>query len=175
MEYIDKQIVNNSARKNIRIIGILLTLLGFGIVVASMIISSIYNLIPCPLCVFQRIAFLTFGSLGIILLIYPPKSNIGRKIFISLVALVTAIGAGIAYWQVYLQYSPPKLSCGPELDFMVANWSITKWLPAVFSGSGDCAKIDWLFLGFSMPVWSALTFTIVFVCALVYIFRKKRI
>jgi disulfide bond formation protein DsbB len=28
----------------------------------------------------------------------------------------------------------------------------------VFKGSGECAKIDWAFLGLSMPMWTALLY-----------------
>lgn len=162
------------ACKQFRIIGGLLLVLGFGIVAAAIVVSKLNNLIPCPLCIFQRIVFLILGIIGFIILIYPPINLIARKLWVTLILLVSAIGAGIGSWQVYLQNAPPKISCGPELDYMLNNWSIAKWLPAIFSGGGDCARIDWLFLGLSMPHWSAMAFYIVILCALFYLFSQKK-
>jgi len=34
----------------------------------------------------------------------------------------------------------------------------------VFTGSGECAEIDWVFLGLSMPAWVLIAF----VCLAIY-------
>jgi disulfide bond formation protein DsbB len=54
-----------------------------------------------------------------------------------------------------LQNLPPDKvpACGPGLDFMLDAFPLAETLNLVLSGSGECADIDWAFLGFSMPFW----------------------
>jgi disulfide bond formation protein DsbB len=49
---------------------------------------------------------------------------------------------------------------------MLKNFPLNDMLRHVFTGSGDCAKVDWTFLGFSMPEWSLLCFAALLVWAL---------
>jgi disulfide bond formation protein DsbB len=41
------------------------------------------------------------------------------------------------------------------------------------TGSGECAKVDWTFLGMSMPAWS-LTWLIVLALAALYVGFRRR-
>ncbi len=68
-------------------------------------------------------------------------------------------------WQharVWLQNLPPDQvpSCGPGLDYLVDALPMKAVLQQVLSGSGECAVIDWTFLGQSLPVWSLLFFSV---------------
>jgi disulfide bond formation protein DsbB len=44
-------------------------------------------------------------------------------------------------------------ACGASLDFMLKVFALTDVLVKVLTGSGECAKITWRFLGLSMPGW----------------------
>jgi disulfide bond formation protein DsbB len=44
-------------------------------------------------------------------------------------------------------------SCGASLDFMLKVFSLSEVLVKVLTGSGECAKVTWAFLGLSMPGW----------------------
>ncbi len=44
-------------------------------------------------------------------------------------------------------------SCGASLDFMLKVFPLTEVLAKVLTGSGECAKVDWRFLGLAMPAW----------------------
>jgi disulfide bond formation protein DsbB len=56
---------------------------------------------------------------------------------------------------VWLQHLPADQvpSCGPGLDYILERFPLGEALRLVFSGSGECAATDWLFLGLSMPAW----------------------
>ena len=45
-------------------------------------------------------------------------------------------------------------------------------LNMVLTGSGECAKIDWLFLGISLPMWSLLVFIGLTAVALFQLLRR---
>jgi disulfide bond formation protein DsbB len=109
---------------------------------------------PCPLCVFQRIAmialFMSF-LLGAALGAGPRRS----KMIAALIAITAGGGAGIAGRHVWLQSLPPEQvpACGPGLDYMLDVFPLWEVLEMVFTASGECAEVDWSFLGLSMPAW----------------------
>jgi disulfide bond formation protein DsbB len=59
-----------------------------------------------------------------------------------------------------LQNLPPDEvpSCGPGLDYMLDAFPLMEALEMVFTGSGECAEVNWSFLGLSMPAWVLVWF-----------------
>jgi disulfide bond formation protein DsbB len=43
--------------------------------------------------------------------------------------------------------------CGASLDYMMDVLPMHEVLAKVLTGSGECAKLDWQFLGLNMPTW----------------------
>jgi disulfide bond formation protein DsbB len=114
---------------------------------------------PCPLCIFQRVAFLATGVFFLLAAIHH-AGRIGSRIYAVLIALSALAGAAIASRHVWLQHLPPDQvpECGPGLDYMLEVFSFSETLRKVFTGSGECAEVNWQFLGFSMPEWGLLCF-----------------
>mgnify|MGYP000940838459 CR=1 FL=1 len=85
---------------------------------------------------------------------------IGRWVYGGLSFLVAAIGAGVAGRHVWLQSLPPDQvpACGPGFDYMIDAFPLSKALSMIFTGSGECAEVDWQFLGLSMPWWTLIAF-----------------
>jgi disulfide bond formation protein DsbB len=44
-------------------------------------------------------------------------------------------------------------ACGASLDFMLKVFSLSDVLVKVLTGSGECARVTWSFLGLAMPGW----------------------
>ena len=109
---------------------------------------------PCPLCVFQRIAVIALGILFAGAALHNARGA-GRYVWSGLIALAAAAGAAIAGRHVWLQNLPPERvpSCGPGLGYILDSFPLGQALAMVFSGSGECATVDWSFLGLSMPAW----------------------
>ena len=42
---------------------------------------------------------------------------------------------------------------------MIENYPISRAIPMIFRGSGDCTAVDWTFLGGTIANWSFLCFT----------------
>lgn len=132
-------------------------LLGFAILVQLQ-----GGLIPCPLCIFQRIAFAGLAVVFLIGGLHAPRGSGGRRAYGALAILAAMIGIGIAGRHVWIQHLPPDQvpSCGPGLDYMRELMPVTSVIRKVLTGSGECAKVDWTFLGMSMPEWSLLSFVL---------------
>ncbi len=149
--------------------GVCAALLGFAILVQLQ-----GGLIPCPLCIFQRIAFAALGVVFLIGGLHAPRGSGGRRAYGALALLAAMIGIGIAGRHVWIQHLPPDQvpSCGPGLDYMRELMPMTSVIRKVLTGSGECAKVDWTFLGLSMPEWSLLSFVLLALWAIFVALRR---
>jgi disulfide bond formation protein DsbB len=109
---------------------------------------------PCPLCVLQRLAVISLGIVFLLAAIHNP-SGAGRYGYVLLLLGATTLGAIVAGRHVWLQEMPEDQvpACGPGLDYMWENFPLADVIDMVFKGSGECADVDWSFLGLSMPAW----------------------
>lgn len=131
---------------------------------------------PCPLCIFQRVAMAATALIALAGALHSPKSPVGRRIYGVLAFLAAGTGAAIAARHVWLQHLPPDQvpACGPGLSFMIESMpSYLDVVRKVLQGSGECAKVDWTLLGFSMPEWTLLCFLLLAAGALVAGFKKR--
>lgn len=153
-------------------------LLGFGICVGllayALYVQFVQRLLPCPFCIFQRIAFAALGIVFLIGALHAPKQPAGRRVYGVLAFIPAAIGAGIAGRHVWVQLFPPQMSaCGAGMDFMLETMPLTGIIRKVLTASGDCSNIDWTFLGLSMPAWCLLFFVALAGWALHAGFRRR--
>lgn len=135
--------------------------------------QHVLGLEPCPLCVFQRVALLAVGGWACLGMLAPAG---GWRRGMAAGALLSALaGAGIAGWHVRLQLLPAEQvpACGPGLEFMLETMPLTSLLKKVFQGSGECAAIDWTFLGASMPMWTAALFVLLAVYSLYLLLQRQ--
>ena len=122
---------------------------------------------PCPLCLVQRGFFYLIMGIFVLGAIHAPKGW-GKAIYGGVAALFAAAGAGSAGRQVWLQHLPPDKvpQCGPDLYFMLENFPLARTLKTLVSGTGECAVVDWTFLGLSIAEWSLLWFVALLVYAI---------
>jgi len=135
-----------------------------------------WGLEPCPLCIFQRIAFAALGLVFLVAAIHAPRSRGGRAVYGMLGFLAAAVGMAIAGRHVWIQYNPPEIpGCGPPLSFMRETMSTGSVIRKVLTGSGDCGTIDWTLLGLSMPAWSLVWFVLlgVLFAAAAFLHRRR--
>jgi len=133
------------------------------------------GLVPCPLCEFQRMAFMAMFAVCLVAALHAPRAA-GRKVYGLLALLVAGVGAAIASRHVWLQHLPADQvpECGPDLKYMLEAFPFTDMLKKVFTGSGECAKVDWTLLGLSMPEWTLGWFIFFALGALYFGFRTYR-
>lgn len=79
---------------------------------------------------------------------------------LGIVALAASgFGAFVAARQTWLQWYPPEFaSCGRDFYGMIENYPVSRAIPMIFRGSGDCTAVDWAFLGGSIANWSFVCF-----------------
>lgn len=93
----------------------------------------------------------------------------------SLAVLAAGFGAFVAARQSWLQWYPPEIAtCGRDFYGMIENYPISRAIPMIFRGSGDCTVIDWTFLGGSIANWSFVCFTVLGLAVLALLVRGAR-
>ena len=129
-------------------------LLGYGYY-----LQHVTGLDPCPLCLVQRLFFYAVLATSVTAAIHNP-ARAGRVVYGVLLALFAAGGLAAAGRQVWLQHLPPERvpACGPDLFFMLENFPLARVFQTLLQGTGECAKVDWTFLGLSIAEWSLAWF-----------------
>lgn len=122
---------------------------------------------PCPLCILQRLAFAAMGLFFMLGAVHGP-GRAGRGAYAVLVAVAGGVGCAIAGRHLWLQSLPPDQvpDCGPGLSYMLDAFPLSKTINMVLTGSGECAEINWSFLGLSMPAWTLICYVLLGVGAL---------
>jgi disulfide bond formation protein DsbB len=114
----------------------------------------VLHLEPCPLCIFQRVGVFALGLVFLIAAVHDPVGW-GRRVYASLLALSALATIGVAIRHLYIQSLPEGSvpACGASLDFMLKVFPLSEVLVKVLTGSGECARVTWAFLGLAMPAW----------------------
>lgn len=119
---------------------------------------------PCPMCILQRVCYMAIAALALAAAIHGPGRT-GARVYGALAAVPAVLGMGVAARQTWLQHLPAEQvpECGPGLSFMLEMYAPFEVLKRTLRGTGDCAKVDWTFLGLSIAEWSVLCFAAILV------------
>lgn len=129
---------------------------------------------PCPMCILQRYAFIAIAAVALIAAIQNPRGR-ALVVYSGSVVLFALTGGGIAARHSWLQHFPVKsFSCGADLGYLLNTFPLAKALPAIFSGTGECSKVEWRILGLSIPEWALVWFAI-FAAVAVLVAVKRRV
>jgi len=134
----------------------------------------VLGLDPCPLCIFQRVGVISVGVIALLAALHHPGRT-GYRVWALLGVLAALGGMSVSLRQLWLQSLPEDQvpACGPGLDYLLQNSPFWDVLSKVFKGSGECAVVDWTFLGQAMPFWVAVFFVGVIAMQLWLGFRKN--
>ncbi len=129
---------------------------------------------PCPLCISQRIAIFLTGLVFLIASVHN-TGRIGINRYAIAGTLAALGGASISTRHVWIQHLPPDQvpECKPALEYMLQNFPLIETVKLMLSGTGDCAKVDWTMLGFSMPAWTLVAFLMLATLSFVQIWNHN--
>lgn len=149
-------------------------LASFGLVAFGLYIQTRDNLEPCPLCISQRIAYLTVGVAFLLAALHNP-AGLWRKLHGVLQFVIAAVGAGIALRHIWIQRHPDEVmsECGAGFNYLFERFPLQKALQLIFQGTGECSVIDWTLFGFTIPELSLLAFVLLGGYAVALVFAKK--
>lgn len=151
----------------------LLGLAGILLFVGGAVLGNLMHLAACPLCILQRMVYLSLGVIGLAGAIFG-GSVFGRRFTGLLFALAAGTGAFIAGYQSWIQHHPDAPSCVADSPWWenFVYWAGEK-LPAFFLSSGMCSDPGFKLFGLSIAEYSLLIFSVFLLAALVQILRKR--
>jgi disulfide bond formation protein DsbB len=117
---------------------------------------------PCPLCIFQRITIVTLGIFFLAAALHNPRRAGWAWVYTVLIAVAALTTIAVSARHVYIQSQPPGSipACGAPLNVLLQMFHVWQVIAKVLHAGGECAVVNWTFLGLSMPAW-------VLFCALV--------
>jgi len=136
-------------------------------------LQHVVGLEPCPMCIVQRYVLVLVAVVAALTALTSRTTGLitGAGVLFAL----SGFGAFVAARQSLLQWYPPEVvSCGRDFYGMIETFPLQRAIPMIFKGSGDCAKVDWTFLGGSIANWSFVCFVVIGLMALTLILRLAR-
>jgi disulfide bond formation protein DsbB len=129
---------------------------------------------PCPLCLVQRGFFYGIVLVFAVAALHSP-GRVGHWAYCAAATVLALGGGGTAMRQVWLQHLPKDQvpACGPDLFFMMENFPLSRTFEKLFMGSGQCAEVNWRFLGLSIAEWSLAWFAALTLYALWLGIRRR--
>ena len=143
------------------------SLIGIGL-----ILQHIKGIEPCPLCILQRYGFVACGLIALLAGTHNSQ-GVMRRLYAFLTMAAAITGGGVSIRQIWLQHNPPtETVCGPDLQYMIGNFPLSKALPMLFQGSGDCVKDTWSLFGLTIAEWALVNFSLIALICLWQLFRR---
>jgi disulfide bond formation protein DsbB len=151
---------------------LLLGAAAWGLDITGLVLQNLEHLNPCPLCIFQRLLFMVFGTIALLFAL--PAARVVQRLYRGMgvfLALLCVGGLGVALYQTLMQSVPGLVSeCsysnpGPIERFV--DWLGGFWLELdlpvlsdLFLATGTCSSKEWVdpILGLSMANWAAVAF-----------------
>lgn len=126
----------------------------------ALTLQHVMKLEPCPLCVLQRVFVIALGGVFLIAALFDP-GRIARRVYGVFIMVLGVLGIIVAGRHVWLQNLPADQvpECGPGLDYLLDAFPLGEALSLVFRGSGECADVQWVFLGLTIPGWTLVMFS----------------
>lgn len=145
-----------------------------GLMVFSFFLQFVLKLEPCPLCISQRIAMTCLGLLALMAALHNPQST-SYRVYSAVLMLFSLIGSLLAGRQLWIQHLPPEKvpSCMPNIEYLIDILPMTEIMQIMVTGTGDCATVQWSFLGLTIPGWTLIMFFGFLLVGLFELFRKR--
>ena len=137
----------------------------------ALYLQQIEHMLPCPLCVLQRYAFI---GIALSCLIAASNSGTTRRVGIGL-GLVSALsGIGVAGYHLYV-LANPAMSCGIDpMETMVNKVFFSQWLPVLLKADGFCDTPYPPILGLSIPAWAMIWFVAIAFTLFTLLLQRQR-
>lgn len=156
------------------------SLMGLALGIISMVfaigyLQMIEYLAPCSLCILDRAVVIGLCVVFGLALLHNPVRT-GRKIYATLAGILSLTGIGICARHIWLQNQPKGEApeCGAGFWHLFETMPLMSFFDTIFNSTGDCADIQWQFLGLSLPEWTLVLFVVFLLLSLAMFFTTGR-
>ncbi|UXY14262.1 disulfide bond formation protein B [Chitiniphilus purpureus] len=152
-------------------LGFLVLFLACAGMLAFALYHQVYHwVMPCLMCVYQRLAVIAYGLLALLAVAWRPRSRAGLLLLGGSLAGSALFGAWAAALNLQLQYGPPDptAACAASLPFPIdlndPAWPA--WFAMLIRPVGDCSAVDFTLFGVSVPLWVMLAMSGMLIAAI---------
>jgi disulfide bond formation protein DsbB len=150
-----------------RILLSLIALFCVSVVGIALYLQHVHYLLPCPLCIIQRYAYLGTALFCLI------GAAQGHRAWTGLALACTLGGLGTVGWHLWVIAHPGR-SCGIDpTETLLNNLPTATYLPYVFEALGACEAAEDRMFGLNIPQWSGVGFLIL-AAALLFLLLRRR-
>ena len=131
-------------------------------------LELVVGVLPCSLCIIQRIIMALLGTLFFIGTFVRLK-KLGYTMLGSLSLVTSIMGILFSGRQVFLQHMPAMSGgeCGINLFTMFEIFPFMTALQHVWRGGLECSQLGWVFILLSIAEWALILFCIFFLMTLI--------
>lgn len=148
-----------------------ITLICLGLLAIALYLQLVEKMLPCPLCVMQRYAFVAI-ALSCLIALALPKAL--KRIGFGLGLISALSGIGAASYHLWI-LAHPAVSCGIDpIETGLNKIFLAEALPVLFKADGLCDTPYPPILGLSIPAWALIWFVIFALVLGVTFFAKKK-
>jgi disulfide bond formation protein DsbB len=132
--------------------------LSLGGVAAALVSQYVFDMLPCPWCILQRVIFLVIALVALLALLLP-----GRPLKLGLGALGLALAAsGVAAAIYQNRVAAQEFSCHLTLaDRIISALGLESAVPFLFRISASCMDAAVDLLGLPYEAWSGVLFVVI--------------
>ena len=130
---------------------------------------------PCGLCITQRIFIILCGVTCLAGAIHNPRPQI-QRVYAGAAGAMAIFGGYFAGRQIWLQHLPEDQipACGPGLNYLLQNFPLVDSLNFLLRGDGNCAEVQFRFLGLlTIPEMAMVAFVMLFAACMFMLFRDQ--
>lgn len=139
---------------------LLLAVSALGLELSALFFQYVLELAPCIMCIYQRVAIIAILIAGVIGAT-AVRYIVARALAYALWGVGSIWGLLIAIEHVEIQTSSDSLFFSCEFTPNFPTWApLHEWIPFLFEATGDCGEISWQFLGYSMPQWMIVVYSV---------------
>ncbi|HEY6897747.1 MAG TPA: disulfide bond formation protein B [Rhodocyclaceae bacterium] len=151
----------------------LLAAAGIGCFFGGVVAGNLFHLAACPLCILQRMLYLSFGVLGLIGVALANKP-LAARLMSALLLLAAGTGAFIAAYQSWIQHHPEGPSCTADAPWWetFVYWA-GEQLPTFFLSSGMCTDPGFKLFGLSIAEYSLMVFSALALASVALLLKKR--
>ncbi|MFI4956039.1 MAG: disulfide bond formation protein B [Gammaproteobacteria bacterium] len=128
---------------------------------AGYYLEFVEHLIPCLLCVAQRVALYAIALFAGLLWLFPRHKWV-RMLLRTGMLISASAGVFFAGKQLYLESLPvdQRPACTVPFDMLIRSHEWGNALLQLLNGTSDCGTRQWVFLNMSLPFWSGCIFVV---------------
>jgi disulfide bond formation protein DsbB len=139
-------------------------------VAAALVSQHVFDMMPCPWCVLQRVIFVAIAIVA--LLGWIVGAALPRRVAAALMLVLAGCGVAAALWQHFVAAS--SVSCNLTLaDRIVSALGLDSMAPEVFAAYASCADAAVKLLGVSYEFYSLALYLLLAAVAVLLLRRPR--